>query len=525
MYKVFVVDDEIVIREGIRNSFPWDQTPFSLVGEAPDGEIALSILQDVKPDILITDIRMPFMDGLSLSRIVTRTMPWIHIVILSGYDEFSYAREAISVGVCEYLLKPVSAKDLQTALERIAERILKERAEQENRDILRQRFETQARILQELLLNDLMSGAMDTESILSRARSLNLPLLSRCYAVMVFASKGNASSDQLTLMAHLRRLADGSDQQVHVCASGQQMLALVMGESEEDVDERAYAFAQAAKYEIERAINCTLSVAIGEIVVRIAKVTDSYHSAQRAMQHLGTLTVGKILSERDIKTDTSSLLMDLDVVPLNEQLKFATQEDMQAIISHYAKILGSTAIRSTLLSHYVFVEVLLAASRIIKENGGDPQKILPSNAYQEMIVGITSSTEEILSLCEVMLRKAIAFRAEKTDTRYGPVIQKACEYIGAHFTDPSITLQTVAKEVALSTSHFCTVFAQEMGATFIEYITSLRVERAKQLLMTTSMRSSDVAYSVGYNDPHYFSYLFKKHAGMTPRDYRNIKRM
>ena len=99
MYKVFLVDDEIVVREGIRSNFPWEETQFVLAGEAPDGEIALSMLQDVKPDILITDIRMPFMDGLELCRQVSRTMPWVYIVILSGYDDFAYAREAISLGV------------------------------------------------------------------------------------------------------------------------------------------------------------------------------------------------------------------------------------------------------------------------------------------------------------------------------------------------------------------------------------------------------------------------------------------
>lgn len=123
MYKVFLVDDEIVIREGIRNSFPWEGnggSEFSLVGEAPDGEIALQMMQDVKPDILITDIRMPFMDGMQLCEAVSHTMPWVQIVILSGYDDFSYAQQAISLGVKEYLLKPVSAQELLEVLERIA---------------------------------------------------------------------------------------------------------------------------------------------------------------------------------------------------------------------------------------------------------------------------------------------------------------------------------------------------------------------------------------------------------------------
>ena len=109
MMKVFLVDDEIAIRENLRNSFPWEENGFQLVGEAPDGEMALPMIRDLNPDILLTDIRMPFMDGMALCAEVKRVLPWIGVVILSGYDDFSYARQAISLGVKEYLLKPITA--------------------------------------------------------------------------------------------------------------------------------------------------------------------------------------------------------------------------------------------------------------------------------------------------------------------------------------------------------------------------------------------------------------------------------
>ena len=129
MYKVFLVDDEIVVREGIRNNIPWEKTAFILTGEAPDGEIALEMILDIKPDILITDIKMPFIDGLTLSRIVKKNMPWIKIIILSGHDEFNYAREAISIGVEEYLLKPVSSEEMLKTLNKISRRIDEEKEE------------------------------------------------------------------------------------------------------------------------------------------------------------------------------------------------------------------------------------------------------------------------------------------------------------------------------------------------------------------------------------------------------------
>ena len=119
MYKVFLVEDEIVVREGIRNNIPWEKTQYILAGEAPDGELALSMIKKDEPDILITDIRMPFMDGLTLSRIVKKMYPQIRIIILTGHDEFDYVREANSVGVDSYLLKPVSVQDILLTMDKL----------------------------------------------------------------------------------------------------------------------------------------------------------------------------------------------------------------------------------------------------------------------------------------------------------------------------------------------------------------------------------------------------------------------
>ena len=157
MNRVFLVDDEIAIREGIRNSFPWQDTDYQLVGEAPDGEIALTMIRDTRPDILITDIRMPFMDGLELCRLVRSQMPWIGIIILSGYDEFEYARQAIQLGVKEYLLKPLTARELRQALDRVSELLREEQRIRERSERLRARIENDNLFVREKLLSTLYS--------------------------------------------------------------------------------------------------------------------------------------------------------------------------------------------------------------------------------------------------------------------------------------------------------------------------------------------------------------------------------
>ena len=117
-YKVFLVEDEIVTREGIRDNVDWKANGFEFCGEASDGDMALPLIQAIKPDVLITDIKMPFMDGLQLSKIIRERMPWVKIIILSGHDEFEYAQEAIKLGVNEYLLKPITVQEMHKVLQK-----------------------------------------------------------------------------------------------------------------------------------------------------------------------------------------------------------------------------------------------------------------------------------------------------------------------------------------------------------------------------------------------------------------------
>ena len=525
MYKVFLVDDEIVVREGIRSNFPWEETDFVLAGEAPDGEIALSMLQDVKPDILITDIRMPFMDGLELCRQVSRTMPWVYIIILSGYDDFAYAREAISLGVIEYLLKPVSGQELRGVLERIALRIQEDKRRQASFLAYREQMAASSRILKEKLLTELYGGA-NYERVLTSARSMQMNLLANHYLVMMLSPSPDPESeaDMITAQGVLERLAEGSGGAAHLCRNffggGMGFVLLVMGDNPTDLEERAYGLAQSARYDVERSVGVKLLVAIGEEVKSLKDISKSLHNAREILEKL---RAGKaendpcrIMGAQDMGREEISL-PDMDAAPLAEQLKYATQGDVDAILDKYVAGLGGGAAQSVMMANYFFVEIMLAASRMVRDSQGVPQEIIPE-AFRAQNSLLT--VDEVLPLCRGMLQKAIAFRDSRGSARYGSVIRKAQAFIAEHYADSNVTLHDVASHVALSNNHFCTVFSQETGETFTEYLTAVRIGRARELLATTAMRTSDIAYAVGYNDPHYFSYLFKKNTGLSPRDYR-----
>ncbi|MCR5846632.1 MAG: response regulator [Lachnospiraceae bacterium] len=409
--KVFLVDDEIVIREGIRESFPWDDTPYTLVGEAPDGEMALPIIRDTNPDIVITDIKMPFMDGLELCRILRSQMPWIGIIVLSGYDEFEYARQCIKLGVREYLLKPINSGELREALDKVSAQLKEERNTLEHAASLRARMETGGRFLKEKLVGSLFSdeaSEKDAHDVLKQLASMGCPFPAPFYAVTDAAFSPVESGQEAAAI-----LAESSGGIALSSASRTGTRLLVIGDTADDAEERAYAFAASLARELERAGCEKIHIGIGEIVDNPEKILNSFKSA-RHIRHL--------LADR-------------------------TEE-------------------------------------------------------QTIILGVREMGEVA------------------DETKVPSIINEAKLYMSKNYSNPNLMLQDVAKEVNMSKSRFSTVFSQHAGQTFTEYLIYLRINKAKELLRTTQLRSSQIAEETGYNDSHYFSYIFKKNTGLTPSEYR-----
>ena len=517
--KVFLVDDEIAIRENLRNSFPWEEKGYQLVGEAPDGEMALPMLRDLNAGILLTDIRMPFMDGMKLCEEVQRTMPWVERIILSGYDDFAYAQKAISLGVKEYLLKPVTAAELEAALDRVRRQIEDKRRDRENLTALRERLSSGNQFLRDKLLASLFTDEgdrEDDEALLSQMRGLGVNLIAGCYAVIdiAFSAEGELRPACRNALISLAEMSGGG---VYVCSAPKGARALVLGDNPEDTEERAYSFANSAIHlpEMQRAEG-TL-IAVGETVTDFHQIRQSMKNA-RHVRHLQTaegIRERKIVSGNEISAERTPI-SETDLSPLNERLQYASEEEVEPILTEYTRSLDPA-----LALGYLRVAGLLAARRIIQEGEGDPREVLSDELVEE---ALHADGEEGFRRLAELLKRAIAFRNQNRAGYGDPTISRARAYLSQHYADPNLMLQDVAGEVHLSQSHFSTVFAQETGLTFTQYLTALRIGKARELLEATEMRSSQIAQEVGYNDAHYFSYLFKKTTGMTPSDYRRNSR-
>ncbi len=525
MYKVFLADDEVVVREGIRGSFPWESSDFILSGEAPDGEIALSLLREIKPDILITDIRMPFMDGLELCRQVRAQLPWVKTIILTGYDEFTYAKEALALGVKEYLLKPVSAQELGAALERVAALIDEERRQDRDIQQVRSQLSQSSGLIRDQFLSEIIRGALsekERSELFVRARGMDMDLLARQYRVMIINPAQPAPERMLSLRVLVDRLTE--DRPGISCLSCQfegLILLLFKGEGAEELDEGAFWLAQTLKHEAA----VPLRIAIGAVVSHIYALGDSYQAALRTMQAMNEHYARedtRIMDSAELQLRVGEVLSLADNAGLYEQLRFAPIGDVDRILGNYFMQAGDG--QSVMMLNYLLVESFLTAARIVQELGLDPQTDLPESRQVSSSLSMLSKYEEVFDAAKTVTLRALGLRDRQSLSRYHEVISKACAYIDSQYADPNLTLSDAAGHVHLSVNHFCTVFSQETNATFIEYLTQRRMEKARELLVTTGLKSIDIAQRVGYRDPHYFGYLFKKNFGMSPRDYRAARR-
>jgi two-component system, response regulator YesN len=523
MYSVFIVDDETIVREGLRSKIDWEHSRFSFAGEAGDGEIALSMIQDIKPDILITDIKMPFMDGLELAQTVKKLQPWIRIIILSGHDEFDYAKRAISIGVEDYILKPFTLDEMIACLIKVADELDKQK--QQFTDIARMKRELESNFIlsREKLLSDIVLGTIDSSTAIQKAADFNINLVARCYIVSVslINPKNNDINELIAAKSHITLLINNEQDAIGFFLSPNTFVSIVKNSVKESCEDRAFNFADTIQHEISKNTSCTILTAIGPVIDHIAQITNSFQEASGILKQCHFTDKNKIISSNDIhkSNDSSIVLQEND--PLVDRLNYADESEIDQIITEYIALLGENPDHFSIIASYLLVDVIMAVSKVIEELGGNIKDVMPEILTHAFVDNAVQNEEKFITEIRRVLTSVLQYRNAHIQGRYADVILRAKKYIDKNYADPDICLHSTAQAVNFSPNHFSTIFSQECRTTFIEYLTSIRIEQAKKLLKTTDMKSADIAYEVGFNDPHYFSFIFKKVTGVSPRDYRN----
>lgn len=370
MYKVFIVEDEELLRTGMRDNVKWKENGYEFCGEASDGEEALPLVRKIIPDIIITDIKMPFMNGLELSKIIKEESPNTKIIVLTGYDEFDFAREALSIGADEYILKPFSASKLIEALNGISQKIQK------------------------------------------------------------------------------------------------------------DKEKKIWNY---EKYIIERDL--------------VKKLKEKEYN----------------VNEDFYKNDNENI---------EEFFKFGKLEHIESFLDEYMKRLESASLHSYIYTYYTLMNIFMIASKFIRDMKESVNEIIPEMKDMEVLCLSINSIEELRVHINQIFVRILSFRDNHKVDKYGKIIEEAKKFINKKYMIPELSLNLVAYNINVSPNHFSTIFKNGTGEAFIDYLTKIRINKAKEYLNSSPMKTYEIAESVGYADSHYFSYIFKKITGLTPSEYR-----
>ena len=520
-YKVFFVEDEIITREGIRDNVDWRASGFEFCGEATDGEMALPLLRTAQPDVLITDIKMPFMDGLQLSKIVRERMPWVKIIILSGHDEFEYAQKAISLGITDYLLKPVTVQKLQAALQKLTVQLDKERKEQAELKKLQEQMEDNRSMLRERLLFKLIVGAVSPAEAVEKGQALGLDLIARYYLVVILKLELGDRTEQYDhddyqqIQGMLTELAERNPDIFVLKRDWGDIILIMKGNTREYLEEERDLLLNGIRQTVAKS-RYQITIGVGAPKDRIADIHQSFVDALVHVQNPAgaddPLSTGSVERKE---------LLKLDKTAVENYLHHGIKDEFDQFFDAYIRPLGETVLKSRLIKNYIFVDMTLATAKLIHELGGEIDKVVPEPSSIEAILSNVKTVEQLREQAYKIISIGLAYRDSQPNGQHTYVIRQAKEYIECHFANPELSLNDVAAQANLSASHFSAVFSQVTCQTFKEYLTEIRINKAKELLRMTTLRSADIAFQVGYNDPHYFSSVFKKNTGLSPIEFRS----
>ncbi len=535
MLKIFLVEDESIVREGLRDNIPWQQYGYKFVGEASDGEMALPLIQKTRPDVLLTDIRMPFMDGLSLSRIVHQEFPETKIIIISGYDDFEYARQAISLGVEQYLLKPITRATLQKELTELRMKIENEQEQKRYQEKFQEETREYEQFSRTNFFMKVFEGRIPVQDIYEEAAKLSLKINASGYNLVMFAllekKEGIDSGFESEAFARKRdellryfvRYPEHIVFRWNINTYG----VLIKGNPEQmqELTDRCLGGIERICGAVEGALDWY--AAAGEPVERLSMLSGCYASANHLFAYRFLMPevhiFTKEVTDNYMPMESGGRISDIDSAKVDpglirDFLMRGSHDEIQEFTVNWLLSIQD-ALQSRLFQNYLAFHVHFVVVAYVESIGYDKKEFLELLGEEQM-QEVNLSMEELTAYIRNLLEKAMELRDQESVNRSKTVLKRALEYIEENYVQETLSLNTVAGEVGVSANYFSAVFSQEMEVTFIEYVTQKRMEKAKKLLRQTEKASRDIAQEVGYKDPHYFSFVFKKTQGCTPREYR-----
>ena len=498
MYRILLVDDEILVRDAIKENIDWKSMDCQLVGDCENGKQAADFVKSHPVDIVLTDILMPYMDGMELSHFLHDNYPEIVIVIFSGFGEFEYAKKAIQYNVSEYMLKPVTAMELREVIGKMKEKVDLQRKE-------KKKIESLTKTSQDYHKNALVIRSKAIESLVSCTRDVQESAL---MAFVLFNVADEIVTDRNAGIAY----QEGNNR---VCI-------LFMGNRSREFSREIQEICQEIQKKVKEVIGIEASAGIGGWVRNPGDTIQSHNQAEKAIE-LRYLLGGNLLIDTETLNPERSISLQQPLSDMVDGIKKGNEAEMNQALS---------VMKSEIKKARVDKSQACVCLQMILRHAGSCWEALSSENEdlfhkREILMGRVTEQKtfkEAFKMAEDYVHEVFERCSSLNSSSGQKQAVLAMEYIRQHYNEPELGLNDICSYLNIGTSYFSTIFKEATGGTFLEFLSKTRMEKAKELLEQTALKNYEIAEKVGFSDPHYFGISFKKMTGKTPTEYAREKR-
>lgn len=518
LYKIMLVDDEEEVRTAIIKKMNWEENGFIVVGDAENGQDALEKIETLEPNVIITDIKMPYMDGLELTESIRKKYPSIKVIIFSGFDDFSYAKEAIRLGVTEYILKPVNVDELTEILQKVRTGLDKEIASARDIDTIRSRYKESLPVLREQFLNKLLiMGNYDKETIEKHMKEYNIDLSGEKFTVCVVDVNFENVKDELLKERKLipiyiknfieEKLTPHYKHAIFDSFKGE----IVIIVSKDDKTHLTDILRDICKNAF-RTIGIEFTIGVGRSVP-LSDIATSYKQAIDAIGY-------KMIVDNDVVCIGDVEPLNTGVLRLDEKeegdlisaIKFGNEDRISEVVDFLVKKTEMVKVHVRQYQAYM-LSILTCIIDLMQQY---EVNIIKLEDYMEIVKDKKDFKIWLLNICKQINLEL----KENRETTSKEIIRTAKEFLLNNYQNADLSLDLICKNLHLSPAYFSLLFKKETGQTYINYLTDIRLNKAVEMLKTTDDKTYMIAEKIGYTEQNYFSYVFKKKFGVSPTKYR-----
>lgn len=521
------VDDEYLERNLLKNCIDWEKLGIRIAGEASNADEALSLISRCRPDIVFTDINMPVMDGLKLSKLVLKNLPDIKIVVVTGFDDFEYAQKSIKMGISDFIVKPIIDDEVYKTVLNLKEQIEKRRSDEQSYSELRRQFLENIPYIREKFYNELIKCEVDQKSVKERMAFLGVTLREGIFQIAAIecgAAQDLAPDEERRFLAVMKILNMARDYFKGMIVFFDTMSRIVVIGNDENADlyEQCEAFMERAK----DGGDCDICIGLGTIRKDLRGISLSYKEALDALRYKIAAGSNSVILYSAIRLSDKKSAGDLD--ELNGRLAFCIKSCLlknsaELVENHFdgIDIKAGNAIKTVRITAINIVSICL---RLLSESGADPDYIYKENFSTNSDIIMLNTLPEAKAYVNGVIKKSIELIGGMNDHKISDLIGDVKKYVDENYSSSKLSLTATAKKFFLNASYLSRTFKKEAGVSFVEYITSVRMEKAMSLLRHSEIKAFELAEIVGIPDANYFCSCFKKYTGVSVSDFKKAER-